>query len=154
MKSFFRTWKLNKKQGKATIDHKKVAMELTKAAEVSKPIIPRLNIKPENLLLTFGSGQINVFYSSLLTLEMNFGKDEYKPRAQIGWISDEIIDAYLYQLRRKYPKMIYVGCTEAMMLTRSSKDQSLRLLWSKDDLCNFELIVIPHNESQVYIEIM
>ena len=144
---FYRTRKENKKKDEKKIfKREEVAKKLTETSK-SKQIIPRLLAKPEDILIKYGAHDSKLYYSFFLSLEIYFKKQERIPRSRIGWLCDEILDAYLYNLCKIFQRTAYLGCTESLslMLHRNS----MRLLWSGMDLGNINYIFIPCNHSQV-----
>lgn len=145
---FYRTRKENKtKEEKKTFNREEVVKMLTKTPK-KKQIIPRLSAKPEDVMIKYGNNQDQkLFYSSFLSLEIYFDKQERSPRSRIGWLCYEIIDAYLYNLCKVFHRTTYIGCVESwsLMLNRSS----IHYLLSGTDLGNIDLVFIPCNHSQV-----
>lgn len=143
---FFKTKKSTEKPPKLVLDRSKVSTSLK--SEVKEILIPRTsNAQPNDLLLQFGA--INVYYSSLLSLETNFENSIglTPKRSRVGWLTDEIIDSFLFNLCQKFPSMIFCGCIETTML---SKSRSIRLLWKDEpNLENKKIVIIPFNQGQV-----
>ena len=83
------------------------SFQLTTIASTTSttPIIPRLGkIALSDTLLSFEG--VNILYKSLLSIEISFNQYELKeikkeaPRFQSGWLNDEIIDGFLYKLKK------------------------------------------------------
>ena len=151
----FRTKKpLKKTKGQETLTNseKYKLIQKLKVTNTEQPLIPRINSSGLNFQL-LKLGETNLYYSSFLSLEINFSKKESEdiatkiPNHKVGWLNDEIIDGFMFQLQKTYPNMIYCGCTESLAILHS---KSMRLLWNGVNLNNVELVIIPFNQANTH----
>ena len=66
--------------------------------------------------------------------------NSFKP----GWLQDEVIGSYLFNLVRQHNQVKYWGSNEALALSHCN---SVNLLWDGDDLTNTRYTFVPYNPS-------
>ena len=59
-----------------------------------------------------------------------------------GWLHDEIISSFLFNLTKKHSEVLSCGSTEAMLIHHG---KSLRKMWKNEDLTKKSLVLIPFN---------
>ena len=128
-----------------------------KFKSIKKPTnecIPRIKgLTDYRLPLLKLGGAISITYLSLFSLEVIFSSKEYTlvkqsaPGFRPGWLQDEVIAAYLYNLRQKHLNMEFIYPSEALALNKFKK---LRNLLAQVDSNNIEYICIPYNDSGMH----
>ena len=81
---------------------------------------------------------INISSDKIATLKKI--DNSFKP----GWLQDEVIGSYLFNLVRQHDQAKYCGSTEALALSHC---RSVNLLWDGDDLTNIRYTFVPYNPS-------
>ena len=66
--------------------------------------------------------------------------NSFKP----GWLQDEVIGSYFFNLVRQQYQVKYCGSTEALALSHC---RSVNLLWDGDGLTNIRYAFVPYNPS-------
>ena len=128
-----------------------------KFKSIKKPTnecIPRIEgLTDYRLPLLKLGGAISITYLSLFSLEVIFSPKEYilvkqsAPGFRPGWLQDEVIAAYLYNLRQKHLNMEFIYPSEALALNKFKK---LRNLLAQVDSNKIEYICIPYNDSGMH----
>ena len=77
---------------------------------------------------------INISSDKIATLKKI--DNSFKP----GWLQDEVIGSYLFNLARQHDQVKYSGSTEALALSHC---RSVSLLWDGDDLTNIRYTFVP-----------
>ena len=98
-------------------------------------------------------GAITITYLSQFSLEVIFNSKEYilvKQSAPAsfgpGWLQDEVIATYLYNLRQKHLNMEFIYPSEALTLNKFKKLQNLL---AQVDSNKIEYICIQYNNSEM-----
>ena len=99
-------------------------------------------------------GAITITYLSQFSLEVIFNSKEYilvKQSAPAsfgpGWLQDEVIATYLYNLRQKHLNMEFIYLSEALALNKSKKLQNL---FAQVDSKKIEYICISYDDSGMH----
>ena len=85
-----------------------------------------------------------------MSLEISWSKQQLQimkrsdQQFRLGWLKDEVIDAYLFLLSVEYRKIHYCGSTEAKALSLS---KSINMMWRDTNLDIIECIFIQFNPS-------
>ena len=70
----------------------------------------------------------------------------YDHRFRVGWLSDEVIDSFLWNLGL-YDSTVLVIPTTVMLMLQTDRDGSVDRLWSFEDITNKEWLMGPWNPS-------
>ena len=85
-----------------------------------------------------------------LKIAINISSDKIATLKEIdnlfkpGWLQDEVIGSYFFNLVRQHDQVKYCGSTEAIALSHCG---SVNLLWDGDDLTNIRYTFVAYNPS-------
>ena len=111
-------------------------------------IICNINVPFREVLLR--NGRHSITYLDLISLKVlhnqsqlaKIRKDDVNFRS--GWLHDEIINSYLFQIHLQFRHVTHCGSTEALLIYNG---KSFRKMWKGESLSDKHILFIPFNLS-------
>ena len=111
-------------------------------------IICNINVPFREVLLRNGCHSIT--YLDLISLEVSHNQSQLAKiwkddvNFRFGWLHDEIINSYLFQIQLQFRHVIYCGSIEALLIYNG---KSFRKMWKGKNLSEKQILFIPFNLS-------
>ena len=99
------------------------------------------------------NGSHIITYLDLLSLERTITASEltkikkYDRNFKTGWLHDEIINSFFYQLANRNEELLYCDSNTALVI---SEGKSFRKLWKAQDISKKSIIIIPFNPNNCH----
>ena len=100
------------------------------------------------------NGSHTITYLDLLSLEGTMTASEltkikkYDRNFKTGWLQNEIINSFSYQLTNRNKELLYCDLTAALVI---SEGKSFRKLWKDQDISKKSMIIIPFNPNNCHL---
>ena len=96
--------------------------------------------------ITYNLSWLTVFRKNYNSIRINQNK-KYDKNFKTGWLHDEIINSFFYQLTNRNEELLSCDSTAALVI---SEGKSFRKLWKDQDISKKSMIIIPFNPNNCH----
>ena len=109
-------------------------------------IITSLNVPLQKPILKNGFHSIT--YLNLFSLEVSQSQHQLSkirsidPKFHPGWLHDEVVNSFLFEIEKQFHKILYCGSTEALLIFNG---KNFRKMWKGKSFTSKQYLFIPFN---------